>query len=196
MKPAVKTSVLLVGFIVFLLVFAFALLTYTRRVDGTSMLPTLQQGDLVVIDNVPMNSIHVGDVIVYSGTCSGVYYDGGPAPVIHRVVQVTASGFITKGDNNPGTDQAMGIARSPIVQSCIEGKVVFVVPYIELLASLPDGLNYVLAALIVIAVIAYELWADRGKPQQNSNAVRPSGRGDAPALQTSLSRFVRSKVRA
>jgi signal peptidase I len=155
-----KTPIILFGFVLFLLLFAFALLTYTRRVDGVSMLPTLEEGDLVVIEPVQMSSIHVGDIVVYDGSCSGIFYGGTPAPVIHRVANITGRGLITRGDNgltNPRTDQEAGIARRPITQDCIEGKVVFVVPYVERLATLPDGLNYVLAALIVAAVLVYEL---------------------------------------
>ncbi len=157
-----RTAAYVAIFVVVLVLFAYGLLTYTRRVDGVSMLPTLQEGDLVVIDNVPSSSIHVGDIIVYAGSCSGILEaNGAPAPVIHRVVNVTSQGyFITRGDDhktNFNTDQAMGIARTPIMPSCIEGKVIFVVPYIELLAALPDGLNYVLAAAIVLLVVAYEL---------------------------------------
>jgi len=159
-----RTVAFLAAFVIFLAVFAFALVTYTRRVDGTSMLPTFVEGDLVVIDNVPASSIHVGDIIVYTAPCSAVFADGLPAPVIHRIVAVDANGdFTTKGDNNPYTDQAAGIARSQITPDCIEGKVVFAVPYIERIASLPDGLNYVIAALIVILVLGYELLGGKGK---------------------------------
>jgi signal peptidase I len=175
-----KTPIILFGFVLFLLLFAFALLTYTRRVDGVSMLPTLEEGDLVVIEPSQMSSIHVGDIVVYDGPCSGIFYGGTPAPVIHRVVTINDAGLITQGDNgltNPRTDQETGIARAPIMQDCIEGKVVFVVPYVERLASLPDGLNYVLAALIVLMVLGYELrgrFAERKDGSVSSDAQRGS----------------------
>ncbi len=157
-----RTIAFFVAFVIFLVVFAFVLVTYTRRVDGTSMLPTLVQGDLVVIDNVPASSIHLGDIIVYGAPCSAVVVDGAVAPVIHRVVAVDSSGyFTTKGDNNAYTDQDAHIASSPITPDCIEGKVVFVVPYIERIASLPYGLNYVIAAIIIAVVAGYELWGGR-----------------------------------
>jgi signal peptidase I len=169
--PGRKTFIFLVGFVIFLVVFAFALMTYTRRVEEHSMLPTLEQGDLVVIENVPASSIRAGDIIVYGGSCSRFLdTNGAPISVIHRVVNVTSSGFITKGDNNPYTDQAAGIATGPITQSCIEGKVVFVVPYIELLASLPYGLNYVLAVVIILAVILYEIGGEKEEPSAKEAA--------------------------
>ncbi|HME18761.1 MAG TPA: signal peptidase I [Nitrososphaerales archaeon] len=164
---AARTIAFAAAFIIFLVVFAFALETYTRRVDGTSMLPTLVEGDLVVIENSPASSIHVGDIIVYGGPCSAISVDGAVAPVIHRVVSMVALGFITKGDNNGYTDQAVGIARSPITPACLQGKVIFVVPYIERIASLPDGLNYIIAALIVVAVVGYEFLGGRKDAEEH-----------------------------
>jgi len=137
-----------------LLFWAFFVQADTRRVDGTSMLPTLEGGDLVVIQSVPIDQIHVGDIVVYNGYCSAL-----GESVVHRVVNVTAQGLITKGDNNPETDQASGIAISPITSQCLEGKAVFVIPYVELLAynvdhyGLPQWVNYVPSIFILIIVI-------------------------------------------
>jgi uncharacterized membrane protein len=98
----------------------------------------------------------VGDIIVYSGLCSNVGQS-----VVHRVINVTSGGLITKGDNNPEPDQFQNqIANGPISQQCLEGKVVYVVPYVELLAyyidqnSLPQWFNYIPSLLILIVVIA------------------------------------------
>jgi signal peptidase I len=151
------TSIYLVGLAIFLIVFAYVLLTYTRRVDGTSMLPTLVEGDLVVVQGVPVTDIHLGDIIVYGYPCS----TGGQS-VIHRVVAVESGGFVTKGDNNAYTDQSSNIANSLITQDCIAGKVVFIVPYIEKLASLPYGTNYLLALLIIFAVLYSEFKSRSG----------------------------------
>jgi signal peptidase len=149
-----KTVVLSVILVILLVLFAYAVLTYTRRVSGTSMLPTFEEGDLVVVVNVPSSSIHVGDVIVYNPPCSAV-----GESVIHRVVSVTSDGgFITKGDNNGATDQEAGIAASPIYQNCLVGKVVFVIPYLERIASLPYGANYLIAALIIVIVLVSEFY--------------------------------------
>ncbi|MDV3276945.1 MAG: signal peptidase I [Nitrososphaerales archaeon] len=135
---------------------ALFIYTYTRKVTGISMLPTLEQGDLVVVQQVPINQLAVGDIIVYDPPCSA---EG--TAVIHRVIIVAGNGFITKGDNNGLTDQGADIANGPVTQGCIEGKVVFVVPYIERLSELPYGINYLLAALIVIFVVYGELRSGR-----------------------------------
>lgn len=170
MKLPHRTTVYVVAFVIFLVAFAYLELNYTRRVSGTSMLPTLEDGDLVVIQNVPFSSLHVGDIVVYNPPCSAT-----GESVIHRIVEVTPSGVITQGDNNNYTDIGGGIATGPVTPACFVGKVVFVVPYIERIASLPDGLNYIIAALILIAVIY--LWL--GEPR----SAQEEGQGQKPEPQ-------------
>ncbi len=149
----------MVGVVVFLVLFAYLLLTYTRRVESTSMLPTLEPGDLVVLANVPISDVKLGDVIVYEHPCVA---DPRVDLVVHRVVDITSNGLITKGDNNPYLDQSPNeigagpIANSPITQGCLVGKVVYVVPYVERLASLPYGTNYILALAILLLVLYSE----------------------------------------
>ena len=149
-----KGTVAYVAAFALLLFWAFFVQADTRRVDGTSMLPTLEGGDLVVIQSVPTDQIHIGDIIVYNGLCSAL-----GESVVHRVVNITAQGLITKGDNNPESDQAYGIAISPITSQCLEGKAVFVIPYVELLAyyvdhyGLPQWFNYIPSIFILIIVI-------------------------------------------
>ena len=171
---------------------AFALLLFwalfvqadTRRVDGYSMLPTLEGGDLVVIQNVPLDQIHKGDIIVYNSLCS----TGGES-VVHRVINVTGSGLITKGDNNPQPDQYLHqIAIGPITQRCLEGKVIFVIPYVELLAyyidqnGLPQWLNYIpsifILVIIVISVIGESDEEEAKRPRsaaEGGSTGRPAG---------------------
>lgn len=160
--------------IVLLIVLAYAVQTDTRRVDGISMLPTLQGGDLVVVQGVPFTDIKVGDIIVYSGLCSS-----GGESVIHRVVSIGSSGLITKGDNNPQPDQGpAGIATSPITPDCLVGKVVFVVPYVELLAyyidsqQLPAWVNYVPAAFILLIVL-YLILGERDEEDKATGSPAP-----------------------
>jgi signal peptidase I len=164
MKLLTKSTGVYVAAIVVLILVAYFIQTDTRRVDGTSMLPTLQSGDLVVVQSVQFSDIKVGDIIVYNGICS----TGGES-VIHRVVMVEGAGLITRGDNNPGTDQALQIAVGPITSQCVVGKVVFVIPYVELLAywidqqQLPAWFSYVPAALILAIVVYLVLGDNRGE---------------------------------
>ena len=76
-------------------------------VDGRSMLPTLQTGDLVFVLR-HHGAIRVGDVVVYryTGFFYGYYLKG--ALIIHRVVYIYSHNgvecYVTKGDNNPVVD--------------------------------------------------------------------------------------------
>jgi len=167
--PGRRATIYAVAFVVFVLVFAYLLLNYTRRVDGVSMLPTLEQGDLVVIQPVTMSQLQIGNIIVYGPPCS----TSGES-VIHRIVAGNSTGFYTQGDDrrtNPNTDQREGIADAPITQACLEGRVVFVVPYIERLASLPYGLNYAIAAVIFVIIVVSELAGGR-RPQEPEGELK------------------------
>ena len=172
-----RGTVVYVAAFALLLFWAFFVQADTRRVDGTSMLPTLEGGDLVVIQSTPVSQINVGDIIVYGAPCSA-----GGESVVHRVVNITADGLITRGDNNRGTDQALGIASyqghpQPIVQQCLEGKVVFVIPYVELLAyyvdqnGLPQWFNYIPSILILIIVVISVLREDEGDDQHEDQGT-------------------------
>lgn len=62
-------------------------------VIGDSMEPTLYQGDFVMAK--VSSDYRVGDIIAYEKFNS---------TVVHRIVDITEEGFITKGDNNPDPD--------------------------------------------------------------------------------------------
>lgn len=176
MKTTSKSTVIYVAAFIVLIFWAYFVQTDTRRVDGTSMLPTLEGGDLVVIQHVPIRDIHMGDIIVYNNLCStsGV-------SVVHRVVNITSAGLITKGDNNGYTDQVANIAFTPITQQCLEGKVVFVIPYVELLAyyvdiyGLPQWFNYLPSIVIILIVFFSLLGSDGEKSEQEPPRLNNSG---------------------
>ena len=80
-------------------------------VEGTSMEPTLQTGDVVVvIRRVGPEELSVGDIVVYRR---------GGSLVIHRVVSIGPSGLVTKGDNNWAPDP-------PVPYEAVAGKVLSV----------------------------------------------------------------------
>ena len=94
------------------LLFLFALWFFTLRpaflggktsyaiVNGVSMLPTLRQGDLVIVRRHA--AYQVGEIIAYR------IPDGEPgagAIIIHRIVGGSPdAGYLTKGDNKPAPD--------------------------------------------------------------------------------------------
>jgi len=63
-------------------------------IDGTSMLPNLVSGDLVIVHTAPY--YEVGDVVAYNYPGLGT--------VIHRIMGKNGDHFVMKGDNNTWID--------------------------------------------------------------------------------------------
>lgn len=92
-------------------------------VVGNSMLPTLQPGDLIVIEGVEPGEVRVGDIIVFQPP-------GRVEPIVHRVIEVRRVRdevyVTTKGDNNPiSLPEEVNFSARYIV-----GKVVYRIPYL------------------------------------------------------------------
>jgi len=77
-------------------------------VEGVSMRPTLQAGDVVFLEGVAPSRIHKGDVIAVNVPKEARQKYSLPGRVVHRVVKIehTSIGLVfqTKGDANPGPD--------------------------------------------------------------------------------------------
>ncbi|QKY18066.1 signal peptidase I [Halorubrum sp. CBA1229] len=86
-----------------------------------SMEPTINTGDVVVVDDVDPADIEERDVITYLRS-------GSDTPTTHRVVGINEDGgersFVTQGDANDDPD------ASPVAASEVRGQVVFTIPYI------------------------------------------------------------------
>ena len=109
------------------LAFAFETQKPVMAVVSGSMEPTFYKGDLIISKGVPVESLEVGDVIVFRNPIKGI-------DVVHRIMDVQQGNhhlyFYTKGDNNrtnPEWDQNSGLAP-PIMDEWVEGKVVLVIP--------------------------------------------------------------------
>jgi len=62
-----------------------------------SMIPTFYPGDMMIVYGD--KNLKVGDVVVFD-------VPERQYPIIHRIHEIRDSGIITKGDNNPSTDEA------------------------------------------------------------------------------------------
>jgi signal peptidase len=171
----------------------YASLTYTLRtkhpigyVVGTSMLPTLQPGDLIVIVGVEAEDIAVGDIIVFQPPYR-------PEPIVHRVIAVERIGgsiyLTTKGDNNRVSlpDEI----RFPV--SYVIGRVAYRIPYlgwIVYLLQIPiaviPGLGevkfgFILIMILTVLYIVHETLAGRRRrksgeePSKDGNLSGESG---------------------
>jgi len=171
--PPILASIALIALALATAYGVYASLAYTLRtkhpigyVVGTSMLPTLQPGDLVIIVGVEANDITVGDIIVFQSPFRS-------EPIIHRVIAVEKIGgniyLTTRGDNNRVSlpDEI----RFPV--SYVIGKVVYRVPYLGWIiyviqtpvAVIPGlgevKLGFILIILLVVAYIVQDVLAHR-----------------------------------
>lgn len=81
-------------------------------IKSDSMSPTLQKNDLVFI-NVFDRNFNEEDIIVFNSYGKWI---------CHRIVKISAEGFITKGDANIATDQFSG--KPAVLESEVIGKIV------------------------------------------------------------------------
>ena len=101
-----------------------------------SMEPTMEPGDVVLVDDVPASQVETGDVITFGGGAA-------TPPTTHRVVDIQESNgervFFTKGDGNENVDAA------PTAASDVRGKVL----------ELPFTPPFTGHSLVVIPLIGY-----------------------------------------
>jgi signal peptidase len=142
-----------------------------------SMRPTLEIGDLVIVEAVQYNSIHVGDVIVFQPPIPG----GGCSSevIVHRVVNVTSAGLITWGDNrftNQRPDEPL--SWPPVTPECVKGVVVVSLPFLGRISeAFPPPLNYVLVAAIVLLIFMVELYSGRKEKEEESGGSENQDNG-------------------
>ena len=83
------------------------------RAAGTSMQPTIEDGDAITVAPVALTDVKRGDILLYTS---------GRRPVVHRVVDIDATGseiaaFVLRGDAKVACD-------APVASNQILGKVV------------------------------------------------------------------------
>jgi signal peptidase len=182
-----KRAASIVGNIIFYLVLAVILLSVGSQqltgrawgwsmVSGSSMVPTLERGDYVLI--VPYfagrsSPPRVGDVIAFEDESKNL--------VVHRIVDTTETGYITKGDANPDTD------LSPVMPGKINGIAltlggrVFRVPVIGSLAlkvitpQMRLPLIFGILALIAVLLVFYLFRWRHEKPRLRLRLMREGG---------------------
>jgi len=117
-------------------------------VESESMEPTLYRGDLVIVRSVDVSTLRVGDIIIFNAS----WYLS-DVPVVHRIVQIqNVSGelhFITKGDNNAGSDEYFRLASDILAK--VVGSVRYL-GFVTLLLLLPGGVWAIFLLLAVFVV--------------------------------------------
>lgn len=137
-------------------------------VYSDSMEPTIDRFDGYVL--VPAGDVESGDIVTFWSAAKDTH-------VTHRVVGRSARGFITKGDNNPSTDQATGdpyVHRDDIV-----GRVFTLNGEPLVVPNLGHGARFVrvhrllIAGLLGTITLLTALRKDRGtRPSRSVTRVR------------------------
>jgi signal peptidase len=141
-------------------------------VASVSMLPTLNVGDLIIVQGVPASQIHAnyatGDIIVFKSI-------GDPnRRIVHRAVEITVQNgqyFITtRGDNNQSNDP------SPVPEENLIGRVVGKVPFLGNFALFTNALGtfyFIIIAAVIILIIVLALPSGR---KEDQSATEPKKR--------------------
>ncbi|MGQ9506902.1 MAG: signal peptidase I [Candidatus Bathycorpusculaceae bacterium] len=153
-----QTAITLILLIAF--VFGFWYITQTAlrteypalAVASQSMLPTLNVGDLIIVQGVSPEQVNAsystGDIVVFKDAQGDLF--------VHRAVKIEKIGedywFTTKGDNVPGDKDQF----SPWPSSRLVGRVVGRIPWIgnfALLLHSPQNVYFFTVIIIVLIVI-------------------------------------------
>lgn len=115
-------------------------------VASGSMVPTLNVGDLLIVQGVNSRDLHVGDIIVFKPPYP--YWKG--VPWVHRIidkrVRTNEVEYRTKGDAN--------IAPDPfwVKSSNVIGKVLYRIPYLGYASLFLKGWTIPIIAIIFILI--------------------------------------------
>lgn len=154
----VRSAVLLVIIIVSIAAFWFGLKAYLRTdypllaVASGSMVPTLNEGDLIIVQGVVnadtiVAEMGTGDVIVF-------HKPGDPELlIVHRAVGKWEDGdvwkFNTRGDANSGDDHWI----RPVEDTDIVGKVTWTIPYLGHIPLFVHTRNGQIIIVILITIL-------------------------------------------
>lgn len=114
-KRISREKAIMVGILTaIIIVVVFEFIISPVHISGSSMSPIMNEKDLVLIWYHPTN-ISVGDIVVFESKISDVW-------VGHRVIDIKAGMYYTKGDNNNVRDSY------PLTREEIEAIVILVIP--------------------------------------------------------------------
>jgi signal peptidase len=132
-------------------------------VPSTSMVPTLNVGDIVIVKGVDPNTITVGTIIIFRSP-------GGSIDIIHRVIGIVKEGdrlyFQTKGDHNPGPDPWL----PGVPENNVKGVLVASIPYIGYVTlTLQGPLGIILIAFLILLMIVFEYYDSKKRSSRGTN---------------------------
>lgn len=127
-------------------------------VESGSMEPTIPTGSLCIVSTrVEYEDIKLGDVVVYIRASDG-------KRIIHRVIEITEDGMVTKGDAN-NRDDGVSVTKDP---DNLFAKNLFHIPYLGRLPSLlrtPAGIA-VIAGIAVLLIFTEVMGRKKEKDEE------------------------------
>jgi sortase B len=145
-----------------------------KIIETGSMQPTLPVYSLVIIQ--PTDTLKPNDVITFK-------QDSDAHPITHRFIGYAEDGsLITKGDAN----SALDVRSVPLQMSDVEGKVVYVVPFLVPFLSLAfwsslQGLISLGIIVLALAVIAGVYFKDKRKSLKDAQIQQAKTLASHPA---------------
>lgn len=116
-------------------------------VPTKSMEPTIKAGDSIIFTKVKYDDLKVGDIIIYKskeGDTKGLY-------IVHRIIEQTDEGFITKGDNNQSADSEI------ITADMLIGKYKKTFNFLNIgKIALKKNLIYLILIIFFVVIILFE----------------------------------------
>lgn len=120
-----------------------------------SMEPTLEVDDLIIVRKV--DEYKLGDVVVYQK---------GSELIVHRIVEFTSSGVITKGDANNANDSEISI-------NSIKGKVILNISNVGLIIDfLKSPVGVVLVIIVSVGLYMYSDLQDRKSEEEEIKELK------------------------
>ena len=124
-------------------------------VESGSMEPNIPTGSLCIVNTrAAYDDLELGDVVVYVRQSDG-------KRIIHRVVEITEEGIVTKGDANRSTDGLSVTAEN------LYAKNLFHIPYlgrISMAVRKPGGIAIIV--LLALALIGVEVFGGRKEREE------------------------------
>lgn len=150
---------------------------FTVSDSPSSMSPTINHGDAVMVYRVPFESLQAGDIIAFKNPI------GDPQTVIHRIVEVKedvngSTYLLTKGDNsitNPIIDPWK------VTEQYYLSEIILVVPLVGYISPALWGFSSLLVLVpISFVVLLILLFSTPGAKKESEEEPPESNEGECP----------------
>ena len=132
-------------------------------VESGSMEPNIPTGSLCIVNSkVKYEDVELGDVLVYIRRSDN-------KRIIHRAVEITEDGIVTKGDANSATD---GVSVTP---ENLYAKYLFHIPFLGRISmAMRNTTGRVIILVLAAGLIALEIFSPRAEEKKEDDG-KPEG---------------------